>query len=207
MENTENTIHMENILTTTNAEGIENIDNILKILQEYRDKSYVSNILCEKSYEFNNILKQFINIPLILTSSIMGIMNSWNFENPEHLKVANIVLNSATTLILSFQGNFRIVEKINDYRNTGIKFTKLCHLIEDKLTNNDDINKDTVRSVIKDYDTLCESLEHPYPSHIRNAVIKLYVGKKCLPNILNCTTDFKLTSAITTSNANIVEIV
>jgi hypothetical protein len=200
--------NVENIEHTEIVENTENTERILKILQEYRDKSYVSNILCEKSYEFNNILKQFINIPLILTSSIMGIMNSWDLENPEHLKIANIVLNSATTLILSFQGNFRIVEKISDYRNTGIKFTKLCHFIEDKLANNDDINRETVRNIIKEYDLLCESLEHPYPSHIRNAVIKLYSGKKCLPNILNCTTDFKVTSAITSSNANnIVEIV
>lgn len=202
--------NIENILTTKNAEGIENIPKLKKILQEYRDKSYVSNILCEKSYEFNNIIKQIINIPLILTSSIMGIMNSWSFENPEQLKIANIVLNSATTLILSFQGNFRVVEKISDYRNSGIKFTKLCHNIEDKLVNNDvsDINIESIRNIIKEYDLIYELLEHPYPVHIRKNVTKLYGGKKCLPNILNCTTDFNMTAAITSSNSNnVVEIV
>ena len=79
------------------------------------------------------------------------------------------------------------------------------HIFSIVLSKNWKINSN---DIIKEYDLLCESLEHPYPSHIRNAVIKLYSGKKCLPNILNCTTDFKVTSAITSSNANnIVEIV
>ena len=98
----------------------------IKILQEYRDKSYICNILCQKSYDFNNILKQMINIPLILSSAVMGVLNSNSF-NPEDLQIANIILNTSTGLILSLIGNFKITEKVADFKNNAIKFNKLCH--------------------------------------------------------------------------------
>ena len=166
-------------------------EKAVKTLQDYRDKAYVSNILCQLSCEFYTLIRQIINVPLILSSSIMTVMNSWSF-NENELKIANIVLNASTSLLLSLTGNFRISEKIGSFRALGLKYNRLCHLIEDKLANDVDTEdcKDMIRQIITDYDTLTESLEYSYPSHIKEKCRKKYHGKRCLPNILNCEVDF-----------------
>ena len=95
-------------------------DKAKKTLQDYRDKAYISNIMCELSCEFYTLIRQIINVPLILSSSIMTVMNSWSF-NENELKIANIVLNASTSLLLSLTGNFRISEKIGSFRALGLK--------------------------------------------------------------------------------------
>jgi hypothetical protein len=57
-------------------------------------------------------------------------------------------------------GNFKFVEKQNNFHNNGLKFNRLCHKIEDALAN--DINNITIekiREYIEEYDTLNENLE------------------------------------------------
>ena len=64
---------------------------------------------------------------------------------------------------------------------------KLCHQIEDKLTNDlENINVDHIRQFINEYDNLNEQVDYPYPGFIKNRVKKTYQNKKVLPNILNC---------------------
>ena len=56
--------------------------NNLHVLKEYQDRVYVYNVLCVKTYEYYNHLKSVINIPLIMSSSIITILNSGsNSEN------------------------------------------------------------------------------------------------------------------------------
>lgn len=76
----------------------------IKCLQDYRDKSYVLSILYERHSSFYSTIKNIINIPLILTSSIMGIINS-NFD-PQELKTINIIVNCIMALLLGFINNF-----------------------------------------------------------------------------------------------------
>ena len=82
----------------------------VKLLQDYRDKYYVMNVLLTRSYERFNFIKQITNIPLILSSSVMAIINSSSFDGNE-VKMPNIVINSITALILSLIGNFQITER------------------------------------------------------------------------------------------------
>ena len=166
-------------------------ERTVKTLQDYRDKSYVSNIMCELSCEFYTLIRQIINIPLILSSSVMTIINSWTFDEND-LKISNIILNASTALLLSLSGNFRISEKIGSFRALGLKYNKLCHLIEDHLANSIDVIdcKDMTRQIIAEYDALNESLEFTYPSHIKTKCKRKFYGKRCLPNILNCEIDF-----------------
>ena len=70
----------------------------IKTLQDYRDKSYVLCILYEKHSGFYSLIKNIINIPLIITSSLMSIINS-NFE-PQELKIINIIVNCRIALLL-----------------------------------------------------------------------------------------------------------
>ncbi len=68
------------------------------MLVSYRDKAYVSNILCDGCYSYNNLRKNTINMPLIFCSSVMTVFNSFSFD-ADTMKIPNIILNSLNTLI------------------------------------------------------------------------------------------------------------
>ena len=162
----------------------------LTLLQAYRDKAYVSNILCEESSNFYSHIKSLVNIPLILSSSLMAILNCSSFD-AESMKVPNVVVNSVNALLLSLISNFKLVEKSSNFKSIGNKFNKLCHGIEDKLTNDqDNLTTEQIRLFIAEYDNLNESLEYPYLEYIKSRVQKKYKGEKSLPNCLNCTQTF-----------------
>ena len=164
-------------------------NNSVRLLQEYRDKCFIYNILCEKSTEFYSFMKNIVSIPLLISSAIMTIFNSGSFK-PEEMQTPNIVVNACTTIIISFMNNFKLAEKCNTFRSLGFKYNKLLHYIEDKLNTDTDINGEDVREIVKEYDSLAEQNEFIMPKHIRNKVKKIYAGKRTLPNILNCEVDF-----------------
>lgn len=169
-----------------------------KILEEYRDKCYVNNVLCQRSSEYYGRLKMLISIPLIVCSCIMTVMNSTELNSSNLntnfmriVKILNIILNSLTVLLISFNNTFKISEKHNQFRILSIKYIKLCHVLEDNLVYSiNNISHQNIFELVVEYDNLNESLEYSFPDHIKRAVKKLYVNKKTLPNILNCETDF-----------------
>ena len=104
----------------------------IKLLQGYRDKSYITSILCHQSEEHFSFLKSMVNIPLILTSSVMTILNSLNETDSKDLKYCNIVLNASTAMILSLIGNFKLTEQATNFKQIQIKMNKLSNQIKDK---------------------------------------------------------------------------
>jgi hypothetical protein len=157
-----------------------------EIIVQYRDKSYICSILCQQTSDWYNFLKTITNIPLILMSTSLSIINSLDLENVD-MRVPNIVINASFALILSLINNFSISEKQANFRSLHLKYIKLTHFIEDKITNElDNCTKEDIRNIINDYDILTENLDYPYPGFIRKRVKTRYFGKKTLPNILNC---------------------
>ena len=157
----------------------------LKLLNSYSDKAHVSSVLCDECSKFYSYLKSFVNVPLILSSSIMTVLNSSTF-NSEEMKIPNIIINATTALILALINNFKIPEKVQTFKISSIKFNKLCHLIEDKITNdNENINVEFIRQVIHEYESIEENLEFYYIDFIKTKIIKKYKNKKVLPNSLN----------------------
>ena len=162
----------------------------IKLLESYRDKAYITSILCSQSAEHFSFLRSIINIPLILSSSTMTVLNSMD-EGNNNMKYANIVLNAWTSLILSLVGNFKLPEQATNFSQIQVKMNKLCHQIEDKLTIDLESCKiEDIRHFINDYDALYEQLDYSFPNFIKNRVKKIYSGKKVLPNILNCEISF-----------------
>ena len=76
----------------------------IKLLESYRDKAYITSILCSQSVEHFSFLRSIVNIPLILSSSTMTVLNSMSEGSENNMKYANIVLNAWTSLILSLAG-------------------------------------------------------------------------------------------------------
>ena len=155
-----------------------------KLLTQYRDKAYVMSILCSECSDYYSRINNFFKFPLIQTNSIMVIFNSENFEN---IRIANIILNVATSLILSLVGNFKLNERVINFSSKSIKFNKLCHKIEDLLYNSiDDITTENIRANIDEYDTINEQIEYPFVGYIKDKLIKKYSNHRSMPNALNC---------------------
>jgi hypothetical protein len=55
---------------------------------------------------------------------------------------------------------------------------------------------------------LAEQNEFIIPSHIRKKIQKIYVGKRTLPNILNCETDFlnKIEVTLTNNQPRVLDV-
>lgn len=158
--------------------------NQYNILKEYRDKTYIYQLLTTKTNEYYSNIKQVINIPLIISSSIMTICNSGSFA-PEDMKIPNIVINACTALLISLINNYKIIEKQQTFRNLSIKYMTLLHDIEDKIANDTNLEPDEVRTIIKQYDDLITQTEYIIPTRIKNKVRHQYHGKIHLPIILN----------------------
>ena len=160
----------------------------IKLLESYRDKAYICNILCDETFNHYSFIKNLVNLPLILSSSIMTVLNSSDFD-PMAMRIPNIVLNASTSLILSLINNYKLPEKCQTFRSKAIKYMHLCNQIEDSLTNDiENINIDKIRNFINEYDAIGETLEFGYPAASRtykNSVRKRFINKKTLPNSLN----------------------
>jgi len=162
----------------------------VKLFESYRDKAYITSILCAQSSEHFSFLRSMVNLPLIISSSVMTVLNSMS-DNSNEMKYANIVLNTWTSLILSIIGNFKLTEQATNFKQIEIKMNKLTHKIEDFLSIDLESTKiEDIRTIINEYDSLNESLDFTYPNFIKNRVKKIYSGKKTLPNILNCEISF-----------------
>ena len=143
-------------------------------------------MLCGRSYEHFSFIKSLCNIPLILITSILSIINASSFD-PVEMKLPNVIVNGSCALIMSMIGNFKIAEKESLFKQVNQKMTRHCHNIEDMLNNSlETLDSEDVSQVIKEYDNIVEMNEHTFPSHIKRKITNVYKGKKALPAVLNC---------------------
>ena len=159
----------------------------MEILKDYKDKAYITSILCELSYNWYSTIYNISLLPTILGSSILTILNSSEIKD-DVLKKINISINGLNTIILALVNSYRLNDRINSFHNSKIKFTKLNHTLESILNKNSgemlSIDKSIVENIINDYDKLWEDIPYQFPYHIRQKVIKSFGGKFSLPNSL-----------------------
>lgn len=156
------------------------MDNLNLLL----DKTYITNILCDLSYNYYNFINNCIMLPTILGSSILTIMNSADIDNNK-MKIINITLNGLNTLILAISTNYKLNDRINNYKSNKIKMIKLMHLMESFKLKNDTISPAILEGFINEYDKIYEDLIFGFPHHIKMKVVKKYENKKSLPNSLS----------------------
>lgn len=173
-------------------------DQQKKLLFQYRDKSFIMSVLCSECSDFYSLINNIFKFPIILSNSIMIIFNADEYKN---IKIANIILNVLTTLILSLIGNFKLNERVINFTNGCNKFNKLCHKCEDLIYNSlDDVSTEDIRDIINQYDNLIETIEYPYIRHIKNKLRTKYESTRTLPNVLNCISTPNISTEIIISN-------
>ena len=153
-------------------------------LKTLLDKTYITGILCELSYNYYNFINNCIMLPTILGSSLLTVMNSADID-VNKMKIINITLNGLNTLILAISSNYKLIDRINNYKNNRTKLIKLQHSIESYMMKTEEIKLDLLETFINEYDKIYDELVFGFPSHIKTKVIKKYQGKKALPNSLS----------------------
>lgn len=169
----------------------------MDILKKYNERIYISSILCDLSYNFYSNIFNISLLPTILGSSLLTILNSSEVPS-DIMKIINISVNGANTLILALMNSYKINDRMSSFKNNKIKFTKLNHICEsvinrDNLETNP-IDKTTIDNIINEFDKLQEELIYQYPSHIRKKVIKRFGSTYTLPNSLEIENSISLKS-------------
>ena len=90
---------------------------IENIIEEYYDKSFISCLLCELSYNYYSFLHQLIIFPTILSSSILTILNSSEIDK-DIIKIINIIINGLNTILLTINSNFKLNDRFNHFKNS-----------------------------------------------------------------------------------------
>ena len=107
-------------------------------IEKLLSKTECMVLLCSKASSYWSMVKFTFNIPLVLTSSAMCIINSIS-EDANEVKIPNIVVNAISVLIMSLNNSIKASEKCDLFRRLGQQFLLLSGQIENdnEITDND----------------------------------------------------------------------
>lgn len=158
-----------------------------RTLDDHIDKCFVYSVLLNQSHNYYNKLKTLFKIPLILTSSVMSIVNSnIGGESDEVLKIVNITFNVLTAVILGLTATLKFEEKYQNHLSNEKKFLRLHSKIEEKLLHEDEvITHDFVKEIMTEYGNIVDGIDYDIPDFIAKRVREQYKTKKTLPVFIN----------------------
>ncbi len=112
--------------------------NLSHKIEKLLSKTEALVLLCSKASGYWSMIKFAFNIPLVLTSSAMCIINSIS-EDANEVKIPNIVVNAISVLIISLNNSIKASEKCDLFRRLGQQFLLLAGQIEndDEITDNE----------------------------------------------------------------------
>ena len=148
------------------------------------EKCEAMSLLCTKATGFWSVVNMVFKIPLIVTSSVMCILNSFD-DDKGGMKIPNVVVNGVSVLILSLQSNLKVPEKVELFKSLSDQFLLLSHQI-DKYEENE-ITRDVLSNLTDKYDSLVSQVSFgEIPKKYKIEVITLWdKEQKCLPLNLN----------------------
>ena len=162
-------------------------------------KCEAMSLLSQKATNHWSLVKFIFQIPLILTSSVMCILNSFD-DGKGNMKIANVVVNGVSVLLISYQSNLKVAEKCELFKNLSNQFLQLAHEIEGK--NPEELDRNAVNILIEKYDSLISTcLFEDIPKSIKLEVIEIFEGKS-LPLQLNGASGL----SIKRNSGNVVEM-
>lgn len=169
------------------------------------DKCEAMSVLCQKATQHWSLIKFTFQIPLIITSSVMCILNS--FDNDKgNMKIPNVVVNGASVLILALQNNLKVPEKVELFKNLSNNFLQLAHQIEGM--ERDELSKNAINALTEKYDSLVIQCQfEDIKKSIKMEVIELWEGRS-VPLQLNGASGIKkkISSKPSTPNVNSIDM-
>ena len=158
------------------------MDNNIRI-QQLLDKCEAMSILTSRANEYWGLIKTIFQIPLILTGSVMCILNSFDDGKTADMKIPNVIVNGFSVLLISYQNQLKVVEKVETFKSLSNNFLLLAHQIEG--LEPDEIDRNMVNNLTDKYDTFVMGCEfRDIPKRYKLEVRKIMKGKT-LPLQLN----------------------
>ena len=114
------------------------------------DKCEAMTLLCTKASTHWSFIKFCFNIPLVITSSAMCIINSIS-EDANAVKIPNIVVNAVSVLIMSLNNSIKAGEKFETFKKLSQQFMVLSQEVEGI---EEDITKEKADILVLKYDNL-----------------------------------------------------
>ena len=146
-------------------------------------KSEALSLLCNKTPGYWSLIKFILTIPLILTSSIMCVLNSFESENNQKMRLPNIIVNAMSVLVLSVQNNLKASEKVELFKSLAISYIELAHSIE--ALEDEEFTRENLNTFTQKYDDLLkQTLFEDIQNKHKKEVMILFEGK-ALPLSLN----------------------
>ena len=144
----------------------------IRTLKIYQERCFINSLLFEQMMNHNIFVRNILNLPLIIISAVLTILNSIMEE--KDMKIINIVLNGTVGFILSMMNNFKINDKIATFKNEKTKIIKLQHKIDTYLNTSTEINAKDIEEIIAQYDAIIEEQEYPILDFIKKPIKKKY---------------------------------
>lgn len=156
-------------------------------------------LLCSKASAYWSMVKFAFNIPLVLTSSAMCIINSIS-EDANEVKIPNIVVNAISVLIISLNNSIKASEKCDLFKRLGQQFLLLAGQIE----NDDEIDDHEFSLLALKYENLINDiLFEEIPNRYKMQVVESFKDRH-LPLQLNGTIGNNKSFTIPHNSAEIV---
>jgi hypothetical protein len=177
---------------------VVNISLDVKI-EKLLSKTEAMVLLCSKGAGYWSMVKFCFNIPLVLTSSAMCIINSIS-EDANEVKIPNIVVNAVSVLIMSLNNSIKASEKCDLFRRLSQQFLLLGGLIE----NDNEINDNDFNLIALKYENLINDvLFEEIPNRYKLQVAELFKNRY-IPLQINGTIGNNTSYKSPPSNAEIV---
>jgi hypothetical protein len=150
------------------------------------DKCEAMTLLCTKASTHWSFVKFCFNIPLVLTSSAMCIINSIS-EDSNSVKIPNIVVNAISVLIMSLNNSIKASEKFEIFKKLSQQFMILSQDIEG--IEDEEMDKEKYNIILLRYDNLIQDCAfEEIPSRFKQQVAKVYTdANRYIPIQLNGT--------------------
>ena len=151
-------------------------------IEKILSKTEAMVLLCSKANSYWSMVKFAFNIPLVLTSSAMCIINSVS-DDANTVKIPNIVVNAISVLIISLNNSIKASEKCDLFRRLSQQFLLLAGQIE----NDNEITDSDFQLIALKYENLInDCLFEEVPNRYKLQVAESF-KYRCVPLQLNGT--------------------
>jgi len=166
-------------------------------IEKLLSKTEALVLLCSKASGYWSMIKFGFNIPLVLTSSAMCIINSIS-EDANEVKIPNIVVNAISVLIISLNNSIKASEKCDLFRRLGQQFLLLAGQIE----NDDEISDNEFNLLALKYENLVNDiLFEEIPNRFKTQVIESFKDRHLPLQLNGCSGNNKNYTPHTNSNS------
>ena len=158
-------------------------DSYHESIELYKDYTYIMYILCDKTASFYSKIKNIINIPIVLCSTALSILNTTDFINnidmvpiTRNITIACNLLIAISVAILNL---YKITEKEFAFRSHSDAFLQLHNKINTEIAKSKTIHtKIDILRIMNEYNLYSEQIAFHIPSRIKKFIIKNYNNYK-----------------------------